>query len=133
MLQRTDPVKVKVRGGFSLLDLKRFVESRGLSGSGFLNLTLDQLVELGPSIVPVNLGDYNHFVVFRGRVGRKVLLADPAFGNRSVDVESFRTGWLQNIAFVVARQDALPPPNRLSVQRSDFAFPSDSIVRQVIR
>src|SRR5689334_17325472 len=29
MLRRTDPLRVKVRGGFSLLDMKRFAESRG--------------------------------------------------------------------------------------------------------
>ena len=28
MLRSTDPIKVKVRGGFSLLDMKRFVETR---------------------------------------------------------------------------------------------------------
>ena len=33
MLRSTDPIKVKVRGGFSLLDMKRFVETRGLKGN----------------------------------------------------------------------------------------------------
>jgi hypothetical protein len=34
MVRSTDPIKVKVRGGFSLLDMKRFVENRGLKGTG---------------------------------------------------------------------------------------------------
>jgi predicted double-glycine peptidase len=29
MLRSTDPIKVKIRGGFSLLDMKRFIETRG--------------------------------------------------------------------------------------------------------
>jgi predicted double-glycine peptidase len=133
MLRKTDPVKVKVRGGFSLLDLKRFVETRGLVGSGYMNMNLEQLTALGPSIVPVNLGDYNHFVVFRGLVGNKVLLADPAFGNRSVGVDDFMKGWLQNIGFAVTRQNDNPPPNRLSVLEADRVFPSDFVTSQAIR
>jgi uncharacterized protein len=39
MLRSTDPIKVKVRGGFSLLDMKRFVETRPAAGL----LSLDQL------------------------------------------------------------------------------------------
>src|SRR5438034_11025420 len=35
MLRSTDPIKVKVRSGFSLLDMKRFVETRGLKGTGY--------------------------------------------------------------------------------------------------
>jgi hypothetical protein len=31
----TEALKVKVRGGFSLLDMKHFVETRGLKGTGF--------------------------------------------------------------------------------------------------
>src|SRR5438128_5993061 len=32
MLRTTDPIKVKVRRGFSLLDMKHFVETRGSKG-----------------------------------------------------------------------------------------------------
>src|SRR5688500_11553424 len=35
MLRRTDPLRVKVRGGFSLLDMKRFAEARGYAAAGF--------------------------------------------------------------------------------------------------
>lgn len=133
MLRRTDPLKVKVKGGFSLLDLKRFAESRGFKGTGYLKLTTKNLVDLGPTIIPVNLGDYNHFVVFRGIVGNKVLLADPAFGNRTIDINTFKKSWLQNIGFVVSRRDGKPPPNRLTVQPSDFIRVSPYIVRQAVQ
>lgn len=133
MLRKTDPVKVRVRGGFSLLDLKRFVETRELVGTGYMDLDLEQLVDIGPSIVPVNLGDYNHFVVFRKLVGNKVLLADPAFGNRSIHVDDFRKGWLKNIVFAVTRRDERSAPNKLSVMKADFVLPSDFVVTQAVR
>ena len=133
MLHRTDPLKVKIKGGFSLLDLKRFVESRGFKGAGYQNLSLKHLVELGPAIVPVNLGDYNHFVVFRGVSDDKVLLADPAFGNRAVDIQTFEKSWLQNIGFVVARRDGVVKANRLTAQPSDFIRASPAAIRQALR
>jgi len=39
MLRTTDPIKVKVRGGFSMLDLKHFVETRGFKGIGYKGLS----------------------------------------------------------------------------------------------
>jgi uncharacterized protein len=133
MLKQTDPLRVKVRGGFSLLDLKRYVESREYHGNGYFKLTYDQLQEIGSAIVPVNLGDYNHFVIYRGTLGNKVLLADPAFGNRIVDVETFKQSWLQGIGFVVVRKDGKPPPNKLGIMRVDFSRVPDIAVRNMLR
>lgn len=133
MLRRTDPLKVKVKGGFSLLDLKRFVETRGFVGTGYLNLTVDDLAKLGPTIIPINLGDYNHFVVFRGIVGDKVLLADPAFGNRTTDVSTFQKSWLKNIGFIVKHRDGKLSVNRLTVQPSDLVRVPPETVRHALR
>lgn len=133
MLRRTDPLTVRVKGGFSLFDLKRFTESRGLTGTGYLGLDLVALAKLGPAITPVNLGDYNHFVVFRGVVGDKVLVADPAFGNRSIDRDTFERGWLGNIGFVIGDPSGKPTANRLSVQPHDFIFAPAETVRHAIR
>src|SRR5437899_10929789 len=38
MLRSTDPIKAKVRGGFSLLDMKRFVVARGFKGAAYKGL-----------------------------------------------------------------------------------------------
>ena len=38
MLRMTEPIKVKHQGGFSLLDMKHFVETRGLHGIGYRDL-----------------------------------------------------------------------------------------------
>jgi uncharacterized protein len=101
ILQRSDPVRIRARQGFSLLDLKRFAESRGHVADGFGRLDLFHLARLAPAIVPTTLGGYNHFVVFRGVRDGHVLLADPAFGNRTMTVDRFEELWPRRIAFVV--------------------------------
>lgn len=132
MLQRTDPLKVKVRGGFSLLDLKRYVDAQELEGVGYMNLSLEDLLNMAPAIVPVEFRGYPHFVVVRGRTGEKVLLADPAFGNRTVDVHAFERSWQGNIGFVVQRRDGKAAPNRLTVQPTDTLRPPDAAIRTVL-
>src|SRR5918994_193010 len=68
MLRRTDPLKVKTRGGFSLLDLKRYADRQGLEGVGYLNAGLDDLLGMAPAVVPVVVRGYPHFVVVRGKL-----------------------------------------------------------------
>ena len=133
MLRTGDPLRVKVRGGFSLLDLKRHADARGLQGVGFLQLTLDDLVAMAPAIVPITTRGYPHFVVVRGRAGDKVLLADPAFGNRTMDVETFRTAWRENIGFVVRARDGTVPPNELTQRAVDTLRAPDAAVRSAMR
>ena len=132
MLERTGPEQVQARLGFSLLDLKRFAESRGYEAAGYAEVTIDDLVELGPAIVPARLTTYDHFVVFRGRLGDRVLLADPGYGNRVMHVATFEKVWQDNVAFVVERPGDAPPPDRLSARPEDFLVPPAATVRTVI-
>jgi predicted double-glycine peptidase len=132
MLERTDSQLVQARMGFSLLDLKRFAESRGYVASGYAELTLADLVEFRPAIVPIKLSTFDHFVVFRGRQGDRVLLADPSYGNRIMHVATFEKVWRDNIAFIVQRRDGATPPDRLSARPEDFRAPSDATVRAVV-
>lgn len=103
MLRQTDPLRVKVRGGFSLLDMKRFAEGRGYKGEGYRELSLEELLALPSPIVPIVDRAEPHFVVVRGMRGGKIDLADPAFGNRSMSLERFRAAWQGGIGFVVTR------------------------------
>jgi uncharacterized protein len=113
ILRRADPVRVRARGGFSLLDLKRFAESRGYEATGYARMTTDHLVKLAPAIVPTRLGGYDHFVVFRGVREGRVLLADPAYGNRTISVEQFEGTWPKRIAFVVQKPGTSAAPVRV--------------------
>ena len=104
MLRRTDPLKVKLRGGFSLLDMKLFVETRRLTGAGFKGLNFGDLLALKSPIVPIDMHGNPHFVVVRGltRSGA-VDVADPAFGNHTMSVSEFQRAWREGMAFVVSQ------------------------------
>lgn len=107
ILANTDPQRVRERGGFSLLDLRRFAEAVGYSADGYANMTLDDLAERGvPAIVPVSFGGLDHFVVFRGRVADRVLVGDPAFGNLTLSEREFLRAWTSGIGFFVESTDS---------------------------
>jgi uncharacterized protein len=100
------PELVRIREGFSLLDLKRYVERRGYAGEGMGNMTLDDLKENVLAIVPIDNHGYSHFVVFRGVAGDRVVLADPGYGNRSMRIDRFMHAWIDSpqfgrVAFIV--------------------------------
>lgn len=103
MLRRTDPLRVRVRGGFSLLDMKRYVESRGYAAEGFRRLSVTELVAMKSPIVPIDEHGNAHFVVVRRRIADEVDIADPAFGNRRMSVERFNEVWKDGIGFVITR------------------------------
>lgn len=110
MLDRNDPLKVRVQGGFSLLDLQEFAEARGYEASGYGNLSVEDVLAMAPAIVPVRFNGYDHFVVLRGARRGEVLLADPAFGRRSVRISAFKRAWDRRVAFVIeGRLDSSPP------------------------
>jgi predicted double-glycine peptidase len=120
-----NPDLVRLRQGFSLLDLKRFVDALGYEGIGLGQLVFADLVDRAPIIVPVNLQGYPHFVVFRGATSNTVLLADPAFGNVTMSIRKFMNGWIDyrdinRVGFVVTKSGTLAPPGRLSARALDF-------------
>ena len=103
MLEKTDPKTVRTQGGFSLLDLKKFVESRGYQGSAYKGLAFDDLKIFHAPIVPISTKGYNHYVVFNGVSGDRVLIADPAFGHLRLKIPEFEKMWMNGMAFVVTR------------------------------
>lgn len=105
MLDKSDAAKVRAQGGFSLLDMKRFVERRGYQGHAYRNLSFNDLSAFRAPIVPINNYGYNHYVVFNGIQGDDVLLADPAFGNRKMRMTDFDEAWIEGMAFVVTAKD----------------------------
>lgn len=136
MLRRSDPLTVRIKGGFSLLDMKRFAQQHGYRGRGFQQLPFAQLVAMLPAIVPVDLGGYRHFLIVRTVLADQVLIADPAFGNRMLSQQAFRQAWLAGIAFVVSRRDARATgasPGRLGVEPVDFVRVPSQAVRQALR
>ncbi|MBY4896793.1 C39 family peptidase [Cupriavidus sp. AU9028] len=100
MYLRGDRAKIQ-QEGFSLLDMKRFLESRGYMADGF-ELPLSKLEETQvPAIVLVVENGYHHFVVVKGVRGDRVLVGDPALGTRALSRAHFERIWDSQLLFVI--------------------------------
>jgi predicted double-glycine peptidase len=106
--------------------LKRYVDARGYTGIGLGKMTLNDLERQAPILIPIHTRGYNHFVVFRGRLGNRVLLADPAWGNRTMTTEQFNHAWIDypqlgRVGFVVGNHaENGHAPDSLKPRPSDF-------------
>lgn len=101
MMTGTDPKEV-VRNGFSLLDMKRYVDSSGMRAHGF-RIEPDALYRLQmPVIALLDLKGYKHFVVVKGAASGRVFVADPALGHRVMLEQDFVKGWNGIVLAVVA-------------------------------
>ena len=110
MFRRGDQEQIR-HEGFSLLDMKRYLEGRGFQADGF-EAPLEKLVEAGiPAIVLVNENGYNHFVVVKGVREGRVLVGDPAGGTRAMGRAAFEAMWMHQIVFVIATS---PKPPRFN-------------------
>lgn len=127
MLKETGVPKVKYRGGFSLLDLKRYANGRGYAADGYADMTMADLPQYLPLIAPIEVRGFPHFVVVRGFVGDRIAIADPAWGNRTMPVAEFEHAWTLKIGFVVTRPGESGPPlgNKLVPRPSDRLLPGD--------
>lgn len=120
------------RRGFSLLDMKRFAEAKGYKAAGY-KTDLEGLIKLGkPAIVTIVLGNYKHFVVFRGIKKGRVFLADPALGNVTIDIEKFKQIWYRNIALVIFNPNEAEVPNMLKISELDGIWVKEETKRQLI-
>ncbi len=96
------------RAGFSLLDMKRYLDGRGIRADGF-QVGLDEIESAGvPGIALVNMEGYRHFVVLKGLDSRTVLVGDPALGLRRIPRNEFLEIW-NGVLFVLLPSDASRP------------------------
>jgi hypothetical protein len=129
MLRQGDVRLIRARLGFSLLDLKRLAVGYGLQAVGYGGLSLDDLVGLAPVIAPIKVFGFGHFVVVRGRQGDRLLIADPAFGNRTMTLREFERAWPSQVGFVIVRPDDPRPANRMGAPPDLFLTPSGTSLR----
>ncbi|WP_334269655.1 C39 family peptidase [Edaphobacter sp. HDX4] len=132
ILHRVDPVKVRARGGFSLLDLKRFAQARGYHAEGYAGMSMEELASQKTAvIVPIRLKGFDHFIVVRRIADGRVIIADPGFGNLTMRVDRFQGLWKEGIAFIVH-----PPTDlMLTDQRPTIAsrsIPDPSMIQREI-
>jgi predicted double-glycine peptidase len=101
MFAQGEQEKIK-KEGFSLLDMKRYLETHGYEADGF-EAPLAKLASAGiPAIVLINDNGYNHFVVIKGIRDQRVLLGDPSGGTRAMTQEKFESIWVNQILFIIS-------------------------------
>lgn len=89
------------REGFSLLDMKLYLEGRGYRADG-IQASLDELAEARiPAIVLIQENGYSHFVVIKGVRNGRVLVGDPAVGSKTYPREDFEQVWTNRILFLI--------------------------------
>jgi predicted double-glycine peptidase len=94
--------------GFSLADIKLYLQSQGLQSDGY-RLPLERFAQARiPAIVVVRIGQYKHFVVIKGIENGYVLVGDPALGLRSYTLADFQKIW-DGLVFVI--HDEAHPDN----------------------
>lgn len=120
MFNTGDQAKIQ-KVGFSLLDMKRYLESRKLRADGF-KMDMEKLVKIGaPAITLVNINGYNHFVVFKGFENGEIVVGDPALGVRVYTEAQFREIW-NGVAFLIRSEP--------TVGRENFNLDRDWRVRR---
>ena len=134
LLKNTDPDRVRERGGFSLLDLKRYAEAVGYQGSGLGGMTLADLKSFAlPAILPIRIRGFDHFVVYRKQIADRIFIGDPAFGNLILKSKEFEQMWKSKIAFYVvtnAEQKILSSSKKsesvspMSPEQAELAIPN---------
>ena len=86
--------------GFSLFEMKTYLEREGLKADGF-KLTLERIEEIGvPGIALIDVNGYRHFVVIKGVTNKTVLFGDPSRGMMTKSREEFEEIWDGIILFV---------------------------------
>ena len=103
MWEQGDQAKIR-QDGFSLLDIKRYLEARGYQSNGY-EVPLEKLMENSvPAIMLISDHGYNHFVVVKGLSKDRVLLGDPSAGARVMSRERFQKILVTPIIFVITSQ-----------------------------
>ncbi|MEZ4599770.1 MAG: C39 family peptidase [Syntrophotaleaceae bacterium] len=99
MYEKGDQEKIR-REGFSLLDMKNYLEARKFRADGYY-VGLDKLAAAGvPAIVLINLQGYRHFVVVKGVTDKRVLVGDPASGIKVMPRDEFEKMW-NGLVFII--------------------------------
>jgi hypothetical protein len=95
------------REGFSLLEMKLFLENLGYKADGF-KVTLDKVKSVGvPVIVLIETNGYKHFVVIKGIRNGRVMVGDPARGLMKIKEERFMEVWKNGLVFAIHNADEI--------------------------
>ncbi len=127
MYNHGDRARIR-KDGFSLLDIKRFLQANGFDADGFY-VPLEKLQhEHLPAIVLIDEKGYHHFVVIKGVLYGRVLVGDPARGTRSISLAQFHREWTNKLLFVIHNRRALAVFNSVNDWRAAPLAPLGSAI-----
>ena len=102
------------RLGFSMLDIKRYLDGIGFQTQGF-RLSVDQLRTVErPGIIILDLRGYKHFVVVKGVVRDQIVVGDPMLGITRYSAKDLASHWNGIFLTVVDTPDHRRPEFNLS-------------------
>lgn len=100
MWQIGDQEKIR-REGFSLLDIKNYLNGHGYAADGY-EAPLSKLSEVRiPAIALIKDKGYHHFVVVKGVSANEVLVGDPSLGAKTIPRKDFEKMLVNHILFVI--------------------------------
>jgi predicted double-glycine peptidase len=98
MLVNADQDLVRTQG-FSMLDMKRYLESIGMRAKGY-RITPVLITVKVPVVVLLEIRGYKHFVVLQRADKDWVYIGDPVLGHKRYTKDDFIKGW-NGIVFAV--------------------------------
>ncbi|AZC30968.1 C39 family peptidase [Pseudomonas chlororaphis] len=126
MLATADQDLVRTQG-FSMLDMKRYLESIGMRARGY-RIPPDKLQAVSiPVVVLMDIRGYKHFVVMQRAQKDWVYIGDPVLGHKRYSHEDFVKGW-NGIVFAIVgpgydkANALLDPPNPLTAKNKLDTF-----------
>jgi predicted double-glycine peptidase len=126
MLAHADQDLVRVQG-FSMLDMKRYVESLGMRARGY-RVATDTLQSIRiPVVVLMDVRGYKHFVVMQKVHNGWVYIGDPVLGHKRYSLDDFVKGWNGIIFAVIGKgydktNALLDPPQPLTAKNRVNTF-----------
>jgi uncharacterized protein len=127
MFNEGDKEKIQ-QVGFSMLDMKKFAESRNYQGRGYRITNVNDLKELNiPVIALIETNRYKHFVVIRKVTDQYVFLADPSWGNRRMSLKDFEKVWNQIILAITGPR--LATAEGLYAKDYELTLPKYAVIR----
>ncbi len=106
--------------GTTLLGLKQAAARIGLDAEGY-EITLDELSSLQwPCILPVRLGDLNHYWVCFGGQDGNFEIGDPGSGYSKITVQELKNSWTHGVCLKISPNQNFNPGRPVSKLKRGF-------------
>jgi uncharacterized protein len=106
---KTGDRSIITKSGFSMFDMKNYIESVGFRAEGY-RMSVDDLAKGDrPAIVLLDMNGFKHFVVVKGMKNNVVLVGDSIRGLTQFSAAEFQKSWNGIALAIVDNKDAAQP------------------------